>query len=166
MRSGAFKKLPGADQSHGFHGTIVDLSGRTGAVNTIPADAIGTMERSQMGDRRIILPGEAEPSLDIYETAAQAQVHKVCIRPKETTLALGRLGVVKLWPVQFVGQGRIWRKPDGSMDLKSIGTMQRQRAPWSIRIGWYLIGAPIWHLRAVYLQAKVRLWNTGAIVTK
>lgn len=148
MKRGAFKPLPGVDPPQPFLGTIVDLSAP-------PRD-----------ERRIILPGEPASSLDLYQRSAQAELRKVSIRPKETTLALGPRGVIKLWPVAFVGQARVWTKPDGTMDLQGVGQLRRVRAPLSIRIGWYLIGAPIWHVRAWWLALRGKLTIQGAIVTK
>ena len=160
MRRGAFKPLEQPAQS--FPGRVVDLD----LPQNIPADAIGQVALHRQGERRIILPGEPSPSLDIFRQGAQAEIHRVCIRPKETEIRLGPLGVHKLWKVQFVGEGRVWRKPDGSIDLKGIGNMIRVPAPWPTRIGWYLIGAPIFNTRMLWTWLRGRLVTEGAIVTK
>ena len=159
MKNGAFKSLPG-QQAQKFPGRVIDLS------QGIPADAIGNLELSRQGERRIILPGEPAPSLDIYRRNAQAEMHRVCIRPKETTIRLGPLGVFKLWPMQFVGEGRVWRKTDGSIDLQGLGQLTRVRAPLSTRIGWYLIGAPIFNTQMLWTWLRGRLVTEGAIITK
>ena len=157
-RRGAFKPLQG-QQAQGFPGRVVDLSGRRSSVEAPDGQA-------PEGARRILLPGETAAPADLYQRHAQAQIHKVCIRPKETTIRMGPLGTVKLWKVQFVGEGRVWRRPDGSMDLQGIGNMVRVRAPWPTRIGWYLIGAPIFNTQMLWTWLRGRLVTEGAIITK
>ena len=164
MKRGAFRRLPGQDDPvQSFGGKVVDLSGR---VATIPSDAIAGMERSHMGERRIVIAGEFEPTLDVFSAHAAAEAHQVCIRPKETTLRLGPLGVVKLWKVQFVGKARVFRKPDGSVDLRGLETLRRMRAPIGTRIGWYVIGAPIFNTRMLWTWLRGQLVTQGAIITK
>jgi hypothetical protein len=169
MNRGAFKRLPGEGAAQRFGGTIHDLDAGAKKM-AVPAP------RVEQDDRRIITPAEyGQPrkltidakidpeERDLLRRAAGSELKYVTIRPKETAIALGPLGVVKLWKVQFLGQARVWTKPDGSHDIQGVGRMQRQYAPLSVQIGWYLLGAPIWYLRAGYLALKGRLRVEGAI---
>lgn len=150
MKTGAFKPLPGQRHAQAFPGTVVDLSEA----------------------RRILTPDEARrrPAGTIIgapqPTLAHGELREVCIRPKETTIGLGRWGTFKLWPVQFVGQARVWPKPDGGVDLQGVGQLRRQRPPRRWRVAWYLVGAPIYHVRRIWLQIRGRFMVQGAIVTK
>lgn len=126
-----------------FPGKVVDLSQ---AVSQIPAASIERIDRSHMGDRRIIIPGEAR-----YDTApTRPQLHKVCLRPKEQ-----RIGPWAFWPRQLVGECLIAIKPDGSIEFVGEQKLLTQRAPIGTRLGWYAV-AWIWHLRLLwsYVQEK------------
>lgn len=166
MNRGAFKRLPGEGAAQRFGGLIHDLDAGAAQASAPAAD----------GERRIITPAEyRQPRTltidakidpeerDLLRRAAGSELRYVTIRPKETTIALGPLGTVKLWKVQFLGQARVWTKPDGSHDIQGVGRHLRQYAPLPTQIGWYLLGAPIWYLRAGYLWLQGRLRVEGAI---
>lgn len=124
-----FKTIKNPDPQP-FPGVVHDLTQETPKI--IPATELPDAGRAHglqsAREREMLIKG------------SQAELMDVCIRPKEQ-----RLFAWKVWPVQFVGRGRVWRLAGGGVDLKGVGQLRAVKAPIPVRLGWYLLGAPIWH---------------------
>ena len=159
MKRGAFKSLPGQEPPQPFLGSVIDLSPPT------PPERRRIVTPEEAAARPVALTVGA-PGGDLFQRSAQAELRQICIRPKETTLRFGRFGIVKLWKIQFVGEARVWTKPDGSIDVQGVGSLQRMRSTGWTRICWYLVGAPIFNTRLLWLWLRGRLVTQGAVVTE
>jgi hypothetical protein len=150
MKTGAFKPLASPPRQS-FGGQVVDLS------------------EPRPEARRILTPAEfaagKRPEIPQVADPRGGEMHRVCIRPKEQTIpAIGPWGPWKLWPVQFQGDARIFRKPEGGIELQGMGRMLRQRAPLGVLCGWYLLGAPLFHVRLAWGFLRGRIRHEGGLL--